>query len=50
MPAVPSWTNPFRAVSIAPSAVVSVPRTVATEPSGSARASAIETMGEGVAV
>ena len=48
MPPLLSWTNPIRPDSIAPSAVVSVPRTVAGVPSGSARTSAIGRIGLGV--
>jgi len=50
IPPVASWTKPFRAESMAPSAVVSVPRMVAVVPSGIALASAINRIGVGVGV
>jgi hypothetical protein len=45
-----SWRKPTLADSIAPRAVVRVPRTETTDPSGSKRASAIAVAGSGVGV
>src|SRR6185369_1791902 len=50
MPPVSSWTKPFRSDSRAPAAVVKTPMIVAVEPSGSARAAAMDVTGCGVGV